>query len=118
MYGYIILHGQFYKTGEIYLKNKYNHFTQSKYAIAIPVNDDPEDTHEKCYIKMSRNEGEVYQYRTVWLEKDDPELAKKLIYTAIKNRLDWEIETATIKYKKYIEALNNVSDVLYTFRED
>lgn len=113
MYGYIILNGQFYKTGEIYLKNIHDHLTGSDYAIAMPVNTNPNDTREKHYIKMSRNEGEVYQYRTVWLKDDNPELAKELIYTAIKNRLDWEIETATIRYKNYIKALNNVSDDIF-----
>lgn len=110
MYGYVVLKGKFYKTGEIYLKNIHDHLTGSDYAIAIPVNTNPNDTCRKTYLKMSRTEGEVYQYRTVWLTNDDPELAKKLIYTSIKNRLDWAIETATINYKNTIEALNNVSD--------
>lgn len=110
MYGYVVLKGKFYKTGEICLKNIHDHLTGSDYAIAIPVNTNPNDTYIKTYLKMSRTEGEVYQCRTVWLTNDDPELAKKLIYTAIKNRLDWAIETATINYKNAIEALDNVSD--------
>lgn len=55
---------------------------------------------------MSTKEGEVYQCRTVWLTKDDPEKAKSLFRKALKDRYDQEIESATLKYKNALSCLN------------
>ena len=84
--------------------------------MAFPLNSDFNDPHvaSRGYKvwKVSNNEGEVYKHRTVWLNNNNPELAKRLIAKVIKDRRDIEIEKVNTKYQKAIKALN-ISDDIY-----
>jgi len=111
MYGYMLLNKKFYELGEIQL-TKFRSYDGSTFA--CPLDDDPNDKHmalrgSKVW-KMSDNEGEVLQCRTVWLKNDNPERAKKLIAEALMARRCAEIEKANVKYQNAFEALN-ISDV-------
>lgn len=110
MYGYMLLNKKFYELGKIKLTNQCSYDGS---VFAFPSYD-PNDKHAASrgskYWKMSNNEGEVFKCRTVWLENDNPERAKKLIAEALMARRCAEIEKANTKYQNAIEALN-ISDV-------
>lgn len=112
MYGYMLLNKKFYELGEIKLGNCHSYDSS---ILAFPLDDDPNDKHIRSrgykVWKMSDNEGEVFKCRTVWLTKDNPERAKKLIAEALKVRRDIELEKANIKYQKAIESLNVSDDI-------
>ena len=111
MYGYMLLNKKFYELGKIKFTNQRSHDGS---VFAFPLDDDPNDKHvaSRGYKvwKMSNNEGEVFKYRTVWLENDNPERAKKLIAEALIAGRCAEIEKANTKYQNAFEALN-ISDV-------
>lgn len=111
MYGYMLLSNKFYELGEIKLGNCHSY---DGAILAFPLADDPNNKHivSRGYKvwKMSNNEGEVFKCRTVWLENNNPERAKKLIAEALMARRCAEIEKANAKYQNAIEALN-ISDV-------
>lgn len=107
MYGYMLLRGKFYELGEI--KNCRSYLGDGS-ILAFPLDNDPNNKHiwsrgSKVW-KMSDNEGEVFKCRTVWLENDNPERAKKLIAEALMARRCAEIEKANTKCQNAIEALN------------
>lgn len=109
MYGYALLYNKFRKLGRIHIINK---DSGTKCVLAFPLNPDPDDPYRisrgSKYWKMSPNEGEVYDCKTVWLSRDDVDLAKKLIATSLKGRCDINIKEAKAKYKKAINALNRI----------
>lgn len=80
--------------------------------LAFPLNPDPDDPYRisrgSKYWKMSPNEGEVYDCKTVWLSRDDVDLAKKLIAEALKAKRDIKIKEAKAKYQKAINTLNRI----------
>lgn len=112
MYGYMLLNKKFYELGKIQLTNQLSYDGS---VFAFPLDDDPNDKHVASrgskYWKMSNNEGEVFKCRTVWLENDNPERAKKLIAAALMARRCAEIEKANTKYQKAIEALIASDDI-------
>lgn len=81
--------------------------------LAFPLNPDPDDPYRisrgSKYWRMSPNEGEVYDCKTVWLSHDDVNLAKKLITEALKAKRDIKIKEAKAKYQKAIKALNHIN---------
>ena len=109
MYGYMLLRGKFYELGEIKLGNCHS---CDGSIMAFPLEDDPNDKHIRSrgsiVWKVSNNEGEVFKCRTVWLENDNPERAKKLIAEALMARRCAEIEKANTKYQKAVNALNHI----------
>ena len=113
MYGYMLLSGKFYELGEIELGTY--HYRDGS-MMAFPVIRNPNDSHVASRVHkvwmVSDKEGEVYKHRTVWLNNNNPELAKRLIAKVIKDRRDIEIEKVNTKYQKAIEALN-ISDDIY-----
>lgn len=110
MYGYMFLSGKFYELGEIQFGNWISH---DGATFAFPLNDDSDDPHvvSRGYKvwKMSNNKGEVFKCRTVWLDDNNPEQAKKLIAEALMARRCAEIEKANTKYQNAIEALNRIN---------
>ena len=103
MYGYALLYNKFHII---------NKDSGTKCVLAVPLNPDPDDPYRisrgsKCW-RVSPNEGEVYDCKTVWLSNDDVDLAKKLITEALKGRCDIKIKEAKAKYQKAINALNRV----------
>ena len=106
MYGYMLLNKKFYELGKIKLTNQCSYDGS---VFAFP-NDKHVASRGSKYWKMSNNEGEVFKCRTVWLENDNPERAKKLIVEALMARRCAEIEKANTKYQNAIEALN-ISDL-------
>lgn len=111
MYGYMLLNKKFYELGKIKLTNQCSYDGS---IFAFPLDDGPNDKHVTSrgskYWKMSNNEGEVFKCRTVWLENDNPERAKKLIAEALMARRCAEIEKVNVKYQKAIESLNISED--------
>lgn len=109
MYGYMLLSGKFYELGEIKLGNCHS---CDGSILAFPLDDDSNDKHiwsrGSKYWKMSPNEGEVYDCKTVWLANDDVDLAKKLITDALKAKRDVKIKEAKAKYQKAVNALNRI----------
>lgn len=110
MYGYMLLKKKFYELGEI--KLFHDEYSGYDYTMACPSYDDVDlrDISAMYRLRrtwnMSTKEGEVYQCRTVWLAKDDPEKAKSLFRKALKDRYDREIELVTLKYKNALSCLN------------
>lgn len=109
MYGYALLYNKFRKLGRIHIIDK---DSGTKCVLAFPLNPDPDDPYRisrgSKYWRMSPNEGEVYDCKTVWLSHDDVNLAKKLITEALKGRRDIKIKEAKAKYQKAINALNRI----------
>ena len=108
MYGYMVLKKKFYELGEI--KLFHDEYSGYDYTMASYDDVDLRDISAMYRLRrtwnMSTKEGEVYQCRTVWLEKDDPEKAKSLFRKALKDRYDREIESVTLKYKNALNCLN------------
>lgn len=109
MYGYALLYNKFRKLGRIHIIDK---DSGTKCVLAFPFNPDSDGRYRisrgSKWWRMSPNEGEVYDCKTVWLTNDNPERAKNLIAEALKVRRDIKIKEVKTKYKKAINALNSI----------